>query len=382
MFLPLNTSPELWKEEELENLCNEKHPESQRLDYKRELKLDTSEEKCELLKDVTALANSLGGVLIYGIAEVKDHNLGSVAEKLCPIQDVNVIDKASRVINDCISPGMKFYIHKIMASTGGFYLIINIPQSSNRPHAFTKKKFTRWYIRRGQDNFEMTEPEIREMYFQTSSAREMLEQRYKNLDWNTGLPTNWSIVSMPFISGLNLIDTLNLKSEDLKKKSYHYIIRNYNHLQPSVDRFEAEMKDNDSITVIRLFRDGDFMVNQGFHSLEEEVVIGTLDVYRILHNILKYFGELYSDLKYFGYIRLWLETKNLNHKNIRFEHKMKYNRNCRYDRSNTLVYKDIEVEKLNNPEIICNDFFTYFIQGFGGTVSPSVIEEYKSYRYL
>lgn len=382
MFLPLNTPPESWKEEDLKKICDEKHPESQRLDYKRELKLITSEDTCELLKDVTALANSLGGVLIYGIEEEKDRNLGSVAGKLCPMQDINVIDRASRIINGCVSPGMKFYLHKITDSDSGFYLIINIPQSCIKPHAFHKKDRIRWYIRRHQNNFEMTEPEIREMYFQTLSSRETIESRYKNLDLDIGAVHFWSIVSIPFISGLNLIDTLNIKVEDIKKGSYSYVIRGGNGLKPSVDRFEADYKWKNEIMVMRLFPDGEFMFKQGFYPLEEEVVIGTIDVYRFLYNSLKYFGELYSNLKYFGYIRLCLETRNLSYENIKIVHKVKYDQNYNFERNITSIHKDIEVEKLNDPEKICNDLFTYFVQGFGGIVTPSIINECKSYLYI
>lgn len=61
MLLPISKSPEYWDETDLRILCEDRIPESQRLDYKRELNLDPPKERRELLKDITALANSNGG---------------------------------------------------------------------------------------------------------------------------------------------------------------------------------------------------------------------------------------------------------------------------------------------------------------------------------
>ena len=67
MLLPFSIPPDQWKESELKKLGEEKIKEYQRLEFKRELKFGTSQLNREFLKDVTALANSNGGVIIYNV---------------------------------------------------------------------------------------------------------------------------------------------------------------------------------------------------------------------------------------------------------------------------------------------------------------------------
>jgi predicted HTH transcriptional regulator len=46
--------------------------ESATLEYKQELPGDNSEAKKEFLADVSAMANNMGGVIVYGIAEQRE----------------------------------------------------------------------------------------------------------------------------------------------------------------------------------------------------------------------------------------------------------------------------------------------------------------------
>src|SRR5689334_20581751 len=67
-----------WDENDLRSLINDGIPESITLDYKRSDALGRQDSKRnELSKDVSAFANSAGGVLVYGIAEDKQKGLPS-----------------------------------------------------------------------------------------------------------------------------------------------------------------------------------------------------------------------------------------------------------------------------------------------------------------
>src|SRR5581483_4703390 len=48
--------------------------EGRRLDYKEQLKVDTGDEKNNFLADIAAMANTLGGDILYGIEEQRDTN--------------------------------------------------------------------------------------------------------------------------------------------------------------------------------------------------------------------------------------------------------------------------------------------------------------------
>src|ERR1700761_5565290 len=65
----LLADPDKWSVEEVEELISGRVPEGQRLDYKRELHLDTKSQKAEVAKDISGMANAQGGWIIFGVAE-------------------------------------------------------------------------------------------------------------------------------------------------------------------------------------------------------------------------------------------------------------------------------------------------------------------------
>src|SRR5258705_4703711 len=64
-----------WTEHDINALIQEQRPEDLGLEYKRSDALDkTDGKKKEISKDVSAMANSAGGVIVYGIDEQKSSN--------------------------------------------------------------------------------------------------------------------------------------------------------------------------------------------------------------------------------------------------------------------------------------------------------------------
>ncbi|PCJ54621.1 MAG: hypothetical protein COA79_21805 [Planctomycetota bacterium] len=59
-------------EDQLNSLLLLKIPESAQIEYKSEIKMGSDKDKRELCKDVSALANSQGGYLFFGISETND----------------------------------------------------------------------------------------------------------------------------------------------------------------------------------------------------------------------------------------------------------------------------------------------------------------------
>lgn len=65
----------------LQQLCDDKCPESETLDFKRDLPGNSDKDKHELLKDICALANAGGGDLVYCVDEI-DGVAASIVQRL------------------------------------------------------------------------------------------------------------------------------------------------------------------------------------------------------------------------------------------------------------------------------------------------------------
>src|SRR5687768_14787621 len=75
-----------WTESRLQNLINGEIEESLTLEYKSAEALDRNEtKKKEITKDVSAMANSAGGILIYGIREFDQENRRHLPERITPV---------------------------------------------------------------------------------------------------------------------------------------------------------------------------------------------------------------------------------------------------------------------------------------------------------
>ena len=78
--------PKNWTEAKLNNFIASGIEESLTLEYKSAEALDRNEyKKKEITKDVSAMANSAGGTLIYGISESAEIDKRHLPEKITPV---------------------------------------------------------------------------------------------------------------------------------------------------------------------------------------------------------------------------------------------------------------------------------------------------------
>ena len=118
--------------------------------------------KTELAKDVSAMANSAGGTIIYGIGEKRNENDRNVASELVPISN-NKMDKdrLTRLLLEIIRPDIRFEITHLKADSekAGFF-IINVPQGTT---AYQNKMDHRYYIRHNAIVEPMEDYQIRDI---------------------------------------------------------------------------------------------------------------------------------------------------------------------------------------------------------------------------
>src|SRR4051812_3109173 len=87
MISPLDKRLSEWTSADVERLVAHQVDEGQRLDYKRELHLSSRAEKAEAAKDVSGMANAIGGWILYGVAEETLTDRRVVPRRVEPLRD-------------------------------------------------------------------------------------------------------------------------------------------------------------------------------------------------------------------------------------------------------------------------------------------------------
>ncbi|HEY8559329.1 MAG TPA: ATP-binding protein [Pyrinomonadaceae bacterium] len=154
-----------WTESRLQNFISSGIEESLTLEYKAAEALDRNEtKKKEITKDVSAMANSAGGILIYGIAEYAEPERRHLPEKITPVDRRSFPREWVEQIIQAIRPRIDgIVIHSINLSSGenDVAFVIEIPQSNTAHQASDHRYYKRF-------NFQavpMEDYEIRDVIF-------------------------------------------------------------------------------------------------------------------------------------------------------------------------------------------------------------------------
>jgi Putative DNA-binding domain len=152
--------PSAWDEGDLEDVCSERRRETQTLEFKGELHLDTDGQKRDVEHDALGMATGGGGVIIYGIAEAVLADGARTADRLAPLRDGTLRDRLQDVLDSRGQPRLPFELHEVRMARGGFVLILEV-FGRRRPH---QAQDGRYYDRRGTNVRQMTEAELAEAY--------------------------------------------------------------------------------------------------------------------------------------------------------------------------------------------------------------------------
>lgn len=156
-----------WNEAELLRLVTDEVEESTTLDYKAADAL-AKNKKDEITKDVSAMANTEGGLIIYGLKEHphKKH----VLEKLDPV-DRRMFSKEwlDQVINN-IRPhidGLTIYPVPLSSGTYHVVYVVDVPKGETAYQATS----LRYYRRRNFESVAIEDYELRELMNRASSPK-------------------------------------------------------------------------------------------------------------------------------------------------------------------------------------------------------------------
>ncbi len=136
-----------WTESELRSLVDNRIPEAVRLEYKRSDSLGKPDSKrAEISKDISAMANSDGGVIIYGIkthSEKEKKHIPEDFDEGISASQVS-IEWLEQVASSNIQPsidGLRFHHIELKAkSTDRFVYVVYVPKGT-RAHQAADKRY-------------------------------------------------------------------------------------------------------------------------------------------------------------------------------------------------------------------------------------------------
>jgi hypothetical protein len=149
--------------EELKELIKNGVEESQQLEYKAAQALSNRDVLKDIAKDVSAMANASGGVIIYGIKEHSSADKKHLPESITPIQRADFSkERLEQIINSNISPRIEgITIHPVpLEKENEVAYVVEIPQSQT---AHQSLKDCIYYRRYNFEILAMQDYEIRDV---------------------------------------------------------------------------------------------------------------------------------------------------------------------------------------------------------------------------
>jgi hypothetical protein len=148
-------------------------PESERLEFKRDVYGRADDDIREFLKDISSIANASGGFLLVGVdADAEDRATGFPGI-------ANGADEASRMLSSCRVNledqilGLEFGLVEVAPAR--HVLVWGIPRSTRAPHMITFKGLHQFWRRHGRQKARMTIEEIRDACLRVETIRQRLE---------------------------------------------------------------------------------------------------------------------------------------------------------------------------------------------------------------
>lgn len=191
-------------ETELQQLVTEGKREDAQIEFKLLLPGGNDEGKKEFLKDVTAMANSQGGDIIYGIREERTNpdDAGKAAE-LVGIAGVSA-DATKLWMYELLNSSVEerltgIVIRDVQLAAGGFALVIRVPRSWSSPHVVRHRNHWRFYARNSAGVYSMNVTDLRTAFLLSDTLAQRLaafrEERLGEIVENNpevGLNNDWS----------------------------------------------------------------------------------------------------------------------------------------------------------------------------------------------
>lgn len=123
---------------EIQNFCDEKHPESRFLDYKEDYSA-SSNANYKIAKIVSAMANAHGGWILFGIKEEKDTQNRGIAGDITGISKSSGLgQRIKQICLDSINPPITPLVGSCDVDSDREVVLVRIFESDSTPHELVR----------------------------------------------------------------------------------------------------------------------------------------------------------------------------------------------------------------------------------------------------
>jgi len=168
------------EEEDLQTLIANEVVEKKSLEYKSEFAIGPDKERKEFLADISSMANTIGGDIIFGIKEGMNNKPIELSGLKISNIDAEIL-KLENLIRDGVKPRIpRIESRAFKLKNKNFVLIVRVPKSLSSPHRVTFKAHDKFYSRSTNGKYPMDVDELRRAFLEVNSLLKEIEEFKEN----------------------------------------------------------------------------------------------------------------------------------------------------------------------------------------------------------